>query len=86
MHSSEVARLGSISAAARSVHLTQPAITQAIAQIEHDFAACLFTRSSTGMQLTAAGAICAERVGRALGALHEGIVELRGAASCDPDT
>lgn len=74
----EVAQLGSISAAARSVHLTQPAVTQAIAQIEDHFGARLFTRSSTGMQLTAAGEICAERVGRALHALHEGIVELRG--------
>jgi DNA-binding transcriptional LysR family regulator len=80
----EVARLGSISAAARAVHLTQPAITQAIAQIEEDFSACLFTRSSTGMRLTSAGTICAERIGRALGALRDGIVELRG--GCDPGT
>lgn len=74
----EVAQLGSISAAARSVHLTQPAVTQAIAQIEGHFGARLFVRSSTGMQLTAAGEICAERIGRALRALQEGIVELRG--------
>ncbi|MGH8325465.1 MAG: LysR family transcriptional regulator, partial [Steroidobacteraceae bacterium] len=74
----EVAQLGSTSAAARSVHLTQPAVTQAIAQIEDHFGARLFTRSSTGMQLTGAGEICAERIGRALRALHEGIVELRG--------
>ena len=80
----EVAQLGSISAAARSVHLTQPAVTQAIAQIEEHFGARLFARSSTGMQVTAAGEICAERIGRALRALHEGIVELRGSASRDP--
>ena len=78
----EVAKLGSISAAARSVHLTQPAVTQAIAQIEDHFGARLFSRSSTGMQLTPSGEICAERIGRALRALHEGIVELRG--SRDP--
>jgi len=80
----EVAQLGSISAAARSVHLTQPAVTQAIAQIEDHFGARLFGRSSTGMQVTAAGEICAERVARALHALQEGIVELRGSASRDP--
>jgi LysR family transcriptional regulator, regulator for genes of the gallate degradation pathway len=80
----EVAQLGSISAAARSVHLTQPAVTQAIVQIEDHFGARLFARSSTGMQLTAAGEICNERIGRALRALHEGIVELRG-NSRDPD-
>jgi LysR family transcriptional regulator, regulator for genes of the gallate degradation pathway len=81
----EVAALGSISAAARSVHLTQPAVTQAIGQIEDYFGARLFTRRSTGMQLTAAGEICAERIDRALRALNEGIVELRGGAGRDPD-
>jgi DNA-binding transcriptional LysR family regulator len=80
----EVARLGSISAAARSVHLTQPAVTQAIAQIESHFSARLFVRSSTGMQPNAAGEICAERIGRALSALREGIVELRGIPTRDP--
>lgn len=80
----EVAQLGSISAAARAVHLTQPAVTQAIAQIEEHFGARLFSRSSTGMQPTAAGEVCAERIDRALRALHDGIVELRGSASRDP--
>lgn len=80
----EVAELGSISAAARSVHLTQPAVTQAIAQIEDHFGARLFSRSSTGMQLTRAGQVCAERIDRALRALNEGIVELRGGAGRDP--
>jgi DNA-binding transcriptional LysR family regulator len=80
----EVARLGSISAAAPSVHLTQPAVTRAIAQIELHFCARLFTRSSTGMQLTSAGNVCAERIGRALRALHDGIVELRTNVSREP--
>ncbi len=80
----EVARLGSVSAAARSVHLTQPAVTQAIAQIESHFCARLFTRSSTGMQMNAAGELCAERIGRALSALREGIVELCGTTTRDP--
>jgi LysR family transcriptional regulator of gallate degradation len=80
----EVARLGSTSAAARSVHLTQPAITQAIARIERHFCARLFTRSSTGMQLTSAGEVCAGRISRALHALHDGIVELLGPAVRDP--
>lgn len=79
----EVAQLGSISAAARSVHLTQPAVTQAIAQIEAHFGARLFARSSTGMHVTAAGKICAERIDRALRALNDGIVELRGSSRRD---
>lgn len=80
----EVTRLGSISAAAHSVHLTQPAVTRAIAQIELHFCARLFTRSSTGMQLTSAGNICAERIGRALRALHNGIIELHSNATREP--
>ena len=81
----EVVRLGSVTAAARSIHLTQPAVTQAIAQIERHFSASLFTRSSTGMQLTSAGRICAERIGRALLELREGIAELCGADARDPN-
>ncbi len=80
----EVTRLGSVSAAAPRVHLTQPAVTQAIAQIERYFCARLFTRSTTGMQLTSAGRVCSERVGRALLALHDGIAELRNDASREP--
>lgn len=80
----EVARLGSVSAAAQSVHLTQPAVTQAIAQIERHFRACLFTRSSKGMQLTSVGSVCAKRIGRALRALDDGIVELHRSVSREP--
>jgi LysR family transcriptional regulator, regulator for genes of the gallate degradation pathway len=80
----EVAVRGGISAAARSVHLTQPAVTQAVARIEHYFRARLFARSSAGMQLTVAGKICAERIGRALEALRQGVLELRGNAVREP--
>ena len=76
----DVAQLGSISAATHSVHMSQPAVSHAIAQIERYFCARLFTRTTLGMQLTSAGRVCAERTGRALTALHEGIVTLRAVA------
>ena len=79
----QVARLGSISTAAHAVHLTQPAVTQAIAQIERHFQTRLFTRTSKGMQLTPAGSVCAERISRALRALHEGIADILGGVSRD---
>jgi DNA-binding transcriptional LysR family regulator len=50
-----VARCGSISAAAGDVHLSQPAITQAIAKLERSLEVTLFARSSTGMAATEAG-------------------------------
>ena len=83
-----VARAGSISAGAQSVHLTQPAVTQAVAGVERYFGASLLVRSSAGVRLTQAGSICAERIERALGQLREGVAELtraptRTAASAD---
>lgn len=74
----EVVTLGSISAAAVKMHLTQSAVTQAIATIERYFDASLFTRSASGMHPTAAGLICAERVQRALTQLRDGLQESGG--------
>ncbi|HEY0941206.1 MAG TPA: LysR family transcriptional regulator [Steroidobacter sp.] len=74
----EVVATGSISAAALRMHLTQSAVTQAIAAIERHFGVSLFTRHPTGMQPTAAGRICDERVQRALTQLRDGLQELAG--------
>ena len=83
----EVVEAGSISAAAAKLHLTQSAVTQAIAGVERYFGTPLFVRSSSGMRPTRAGDVCAERLGRALGQLEEGIQELgrrTGAGSREP--
>jgi LysR family transcriptional regulator, regulator for genes of the gallate degradation pathway len=72
----EVVSLGSINAAASNMHLTQSAVTQAIAAVERYFGVSLFTRSSTGMHPTEAGQICAERIERALNQLSEAMEEL----------
>lgn len=58
-----VAKTGSTTAAARAIHLSQPAVTQAIATLERQFAATLFLRTARGMQPTEAGRVCVERVG-----------------------
>jgi LysR family transcriptional regulator, regulator for genes of the gallate degradation pathway len=76
----EVARLGSVSAAARAVHVSQPAVTQAIAGLERLFGSPLFVRSSTGMALTRAGEACRMRIERLFAQLREAVVEVtRGA-------
>jgi LysR family transcriptional regulator, regulator for genes of the gallate degradation pathway len=72
----EVARLRSISAASQSVHLSQPALTQAMASVERYFGASLLVRSNTGVALTAAGQICAERIERAVGQLNDAVAEI----------
>lgn len=71
----EVARLGNVTAAARSIHLSQPAITQAVANIEQFFGTSLFDRTRTGVTLTSAGQLCRSRAERALSHLQAGIVE-----------
>ena len=68
-----VAQLGSVSAAARAAHLSQPAVTQAIAALEQEFDRPLFARTAQGMEPTEAGRLCAERVARVLQRIAEAI-------------
>ena len=75
----EVARLGSVSAAARAVHVSQPAMTQAITGLERYFGSPLLTRRSTGAALTRAGEICLSRIERALSQLREVLTETASA-------
>lgn len=77
----EVARHGSISAAARHVHLSQPAITQAICGIESRLGTTLFRRSAAGMLPTRAGAVLSARIGRLLEELAAGADEAAQRAS-----
>mgnify|MGYP001114355371 CR=1 FL=1 len=71
-----VAQLGSISAAARHVHLSQPAVTQAVASVEAFFAERLFVRRSAGVTLTPAGEIVLARIARAITQLQEALADL----------
>ena len=61
-----IVEAGSVSAAARTVNLTQPAVTQAINKLEAQLGMPLFVRASGGMIATAAGRILADRAAAAL--------------------
>lgn len=50
-----IAELGRMSEAARKLHVTQPAISLAVAQLERELRAPLFHRSPSGMRLTEKG-------------------------------
>lgn len=63
---SAIARLGSVSAAAQAVSITQPAITQGLAKLETQLATSLFERQPGGMNRTIAVDLFAPRVERAL--------------------
>lgn len=68
----ELARLKSASATAASEHLTQSAVTQAIAGLERKIGIKLFERRSDGMYLAQEGADFLFRVDRALEHLRRG--------------
>lgn len=69
---SAVCNFGGISAAADTVHLSQPAITQAISKLERDFQVRLFKRSNKGMFPTEAAESLLHRVRRAFAFLAVG--------------
>jgi len=51
----ELSVLGTISAVAEAIHLTRPAVSQQLAQLEDDLETILIERSGRGVQLTPAG-------------------------------
>jgi len=55
-----VARLGSVSAAASAMSVTQPAVSKQISRLEADLAVRLFQRTPAGMVTTAAGQVLLE--------------------------
>ena len=63
---SATARLGSISAAAQAIAISQPAITQALAKLEGDLGHVFFERRSDGMVPTEAARLFTPRIDAAL--------------------
>jgi DNA-binding transcriptional LysR family regulator len=84
----EVVRRGSVSAAARAAHLSQPAVTHAVSQIEAALGTRLMRRSYAGLALTAPGRVASRRVARSLQMLREAVAVVRtdapAAANGDP--
>ena len=67
----EIKRLGSITRAAETVNLSQPAITQGIRNLEKTLGFKLFTRSHEGLQATEPGIIFLHRAERAVTFLYD---------------
>lgn len=72
---------GSVSAAAQTVHLSQPALTQGVAKLELQLGTALFVRRPGGMDATLAGAALAARVMAAFRHLAAGMRSGRRFAS-----
>jgi DNA-binding transcriptional LysR family regulator len=68
----EVARLGSMRAAARSLHLGQPALSARIVALEDELGARVFERTKRGVHVTLAGRALMPHAERALEAIEAG--------------
>lgn len=68
----EVARLGSMRAAARSLHLGQPALSARIVTLEEEIGARLFERTKRGVRLTLAGRALLPHAERTIEAIAAG--------------
>ena len=73
----EVARTGNISKAARTMAVSQPAISKSIAKLEEQSGIRLFDRSSRGVRLTPEGELLYSYVDDAFGYIEKGEDELR---------
>jgi LysR family transcriptional regulator, glycine cleavage system transcriptional activator len=71
------ARLGSMSAAARELGISQPAISRHLAALEGDLGQALFIRTRRGLRLTAAGLAYQAAVAPALGQIRDATLRLR---------
>ncbi|MCO6382918.1 LysR family transcriptional regulator [Oceanicola sp. 502str15] len=79
----ETARLRRVALAADMVHLSQPAVTHAIAKIEKNLGAKLFDRRPDGMFCTRAGQLFRRRAERMIDLLQEGAAEAARRAGRD---
>src|SRR6187401_899707 len=70
-----VANDESISAAARTIHLSQPSVTQALGHLETKVGAPLFDRRRSGCYLTPAGRIFLARAARMSEQIRQALCE-----------
>jgi DNA-binding transcriptional LysR family regulator len=72
-----VAETGSMARASRQLALSQPAISKAIAEMEHTVGATLLDRSARGVELTASGRLLINRSRIIFDELREGMEDIR---------
>ncbi|GAB2640982.1 LysR family transcriptional regulator [Nocardia goodfellowii] len=71
-----VARTGSVTAAARELHFSQPSVSHHLARLEAETGARLIQRAGRGIRLTEAGRLLADRAAEILGRLDIAAMEL----------
>ena len=71
-----VARLGSVTAAAKELHYTQPTVSHHLARLETETGAQLLQRAGRGIRLTPAGQLLADRAAEIIGRVDAADTEL----------
>ena len=71
-----VARHGSVTAAAKELHYSQPSVTHHLARLEAETGAQLLQRVGRGIRLTPAGQLLADRAAEILGRIDAAGAEL----------
>src|SRR3954467_14760208 len=71
-----VARHGSVTAAARELHYSQPSVTHHLARLEAETGAQLLQRVGRGVRLTEAGQLLADRAAEIIGRIDAVDAEL----------
>ena len=70
------ARLGSVTAAAKELHYTQPTVSHHLARLEAETGARLLQRAGRGIRLTPAGELLADRAAEIIGRIDVADAEL----------
>jgi DNA-binding transcriptional LysR family regulator len=71
-----IAEVGSMAKASNRLGLSQPAISKAIADMEHTIGATLLDRSSRGVELTECGRLLVERTQVVFDEIRQGIIDI----------
>src|SRR6266508_2535722 len=71
-----VARHGSVTAAAKELHYSQPSVTHHLARLEAETGAQLLQRVGRGIRLTEAGQLLADRASEIIGRIDAAAAEL----------
>ncbi|HHX62906.1 MAG TPA: LysR family transcriptional regulator [Epulopiscium sp.] len=78
---SEVVQYKNFSKAAKSLYMTQPAISQSISQLEGQLGVRLFTRTSRGVLLTSEGELLYEYINSAINLINAGENKIQASKS-----
>jgi DNA-binding transcriptional LysR family regulator len=78
-----VARLKSFRRAASALHISQPALSQSVSQLERQLGAPLLTRSTRSVALTSEGELLLERLEKLIPELYQAVGAIRDARAAN---